>query len=213
VLCNTLTRLLAIVGLGFVLASGHAFVRTAWMDRPPIALSRQAAPTIADPGTGQPVPTPPADPDPSRSTEQTGPETTQADPAAPGSVLDEPVKPGSITLRQARDLFENGAFFLDARYEKDYVAGHIEGAFWMPAARVTTPEGLSDLQIIEPGGTVVIYCTGGDCDASENTAIRIEQAGFSFDIRILGKGYEDWVRAGLPTASGADGTDGLEAAP
>lgn len=205
---STLSRLLSIVGLAFVLASAHAFVRVAWMDQRPIALTRQSAapapampvPTPADPDQSDPVQ---SDPDPADPADPV-PIDPAAPPVTPASddPLDAPVKPGSLTLREAHDLFEQGAFFLDARYEDDFLAGHIEGAFWMPASRVTTPEGMADLQIIEPGGTVIIYCTGGDCDASENTAIRIENAGFSFDIRILGKGYEDWARAGLPTGEG-----------
>lgn len=172
---TTLTRLLAIIGAGSVLAAAHAFVRTARFDRPPIALARAAA-DAASPG-----------------------QTPASDPS---------VKSGTISLDEARALFEQGAFFLDARYESDYRAGHIEGAFWMPASRVITPAGRAELEIIEPGGTVVIYCTGGDCDASENTAIRLEQSGFHFDIRILGKGYADWADAGLPTSTGMDGEGG-----
>lgn len=187
---HTLTRLLAIVGAGFILATGHAFIRTAWFDQPPVVLARQAA--------LNPAPTPPANPPTDQPTAED----------QPISALDAPVKPGSINLREAFQLFENGAYFLDARYEPEYLAGHIEGAFWMPASRVTTAEGLNELRIIEPGGIVVIYCTGGDCDASENTAIRIEAAGFDFDIRILGKGYTDWADAGLPTATGQDGGEG-----
>ncbi len=202
---TTVTRLLAIVGLAFVAACGHAFVRTAWMDQHPIVLTRQARPPATTPAPGPegtaPDPDPDADPVP-----DSAPSVAEAPaPDAAASPLDAPVKPGSITLREALALFEAGAFFLDARYEADYLAGHVEGAFWMPASRVATPDGLAELQIVEPGGTVVIYCTGGDCDASENTAIRIENAGFDFDVRILGKGYEDWANAGLPTATGRDG--------
>jgi rhodanese-related sulfurtransferase len=190
---TTLTRLLAIAGAGFVLATGHAFVRTAWSDRPPIVLARA-------------VPVEPSGPD--VTTVSPAPDPVPRPEGEPVSALDAPVKAGSITLREASDLFEQGAFFLDARYEGDYRAGHIEGAFWMPASRVTTPDGMAELQIIEPGGTVVVYCTGGDCDASENTAIRLEQAGFTFDIRILGKGYEDWAAAGLPIGTGTNGEGG-----
>lgn len=186
---STLSRLLSIIGLAFLLAAGHAYVRVAWMDKRPIALTRQAA-------TPSPAPTPRPATDPAADP------TVPADPVVSDDPLAAPVKPGSINLREAYDLFQQGAFFLDARYESDYRDGHIEGAFWMPASRVTTPDGMADLQIIEPGGIVVIYCTGGDCDASENTAIRIENSGFTFDIRIMGKGYVDWVDAGLPIEKG-----------
>ncbi len=193
---TTLTRLLAIIGVGFVLATAHAFIRTAWFDRPPIALARVVAMGPSDSASSVPASQPPA-----QSPAQPQTQTDQG--------LDAPVKAGSITLGQALKLFEQGAFFLDARYEADYRAGHIEGAFWMPASRVTTPAGRAELEIIEPGGIVVIYCTGGDCDASENTAIRLEQSGFNFDIRILGKGYTDWAEAGLPTSTGMDGEGGV----
>lgn len=190
-LASTLTRALAIVGLGFVLATGHQFVRTGWLGHPSVAVTRQTPPT------GDPAP-----PTPARLPSDSGPAApaheTPVD-AEPSSPLDAPVKAGSITLREAFELYEQGVFFLDARHEEDYNAGHIEGAFWMPATRVTTEDGRNELSIVEPGGIVVIYCTGGDCDASENTAMRIERTGFNFDIRILGKGYTDWADAGLPT--------------
>lgn len=186
-LASTLSRFLAIIGLGFVFACGHQFVRTAWMGQPAIALTRVGPTALPD----DPAPAP---------TNPTPAETiTDPDPSEPVSPLDAPVKEGHITLRAAFELYEQGVFFLDARHEADFNAGHVEGAFWMPAARVITEEGRNDLSIIEPGGTVVIYCTGGDCDASENTAMRIERMGFSFDIRIMGKGYTDWADAGLPT--------------
>ena len=189
-MASTLSRFLAIIGLGFIFACGHQFVRTAWMGQPAVALTRAGA--TAQPGDPAPADPVPADPTPAQT-------ITDPDPSVPVSPLDAPVKDGHITLREAFELYEQGVFFLDARHEEDFNAGHIEGAFWMPAARVITEEGRNDLSIIEPGGTVVIYCTGGDCDASENTAMRIERMGFSFDIRIMGKGYTDWADAGLPT--------------
>lgn len=195
---TTLTHLLAIIGAGFLLATGHAFVRTAWMDRPAVSVTRVAPVQPVRPVQPGPAKVPPSEappggvPDPSQTAHDA------IDAATPVGPLDAPVKPGSINLREALALFEQGAFFLDARYEDDFNAGRIEGAFWMPASRVPTEDGRADLEIIAPGGTVIIYCTGGDCDASENTANRIEQMGYSFDIRILGKGYSDWLEAGLP---------------
>ena len=53
-------------------------------------------------------------------------------------------------------------------------------------------------------GTLVIYCVGGECDASKNTAARLEQLGYT-DLRIMGAAYTDWVSAGYPTESGPIG--------
>ncbi|MBL4810031.1 MAG: rhodanese-like domain-containing protein, partial [Phycisphaerales bacterium] len=52
-------------------------------------------------------------------------------------------------------------------------------------------------------GTIVLYCVGGECDASKNTAALLEQYGYT-DLRIMGAGYEHWVAAGFETATGSD---------
>lgn len=184
-----LTRVVAIAGAGFLLGVGHSWMRVAWMGRPGIVLSRAEL----TPTGGAPLvpPTKPGTGDPS--------DTESSQEVSP---LDAPVKAGSLTLREASDLHEQGAYFLDARHEEDFVAGRIAGAILMPASRAETREGQADLDTIPPGSVVVIYCTGGDCDASENTAIRLTQLQYEFDVRILGKGYSDWQEAGLAVESG-----------
>lgn len=202
---KTLARLLAIIGLGFVLGTGYALARTLVFDKEPIRLKLEPTPTAPiEPGTQAGADgaagggAEPARDDPA------GGHGTEAVEASP---LDAPVKEGHITLRSARALHERGAFFLDARRREDYDAGHIAGAIWMPAQRVMTKDGQDDLNFIAPGDTVVIYCTGGDCDASENTAIRIQQMAFDFVLQIMGQGYDDWSAAGLPTEAGDPGAD------
>lgn len=102
---------------------------------------------------------------------------------------------GKLTLEEARALWEQGAVFLDARTREEFDAGHILLAFWLPFDQVFTAHGAEVLPMIDPSGTVVIYCVGGDCDASEQTAIRLEaELGFT-DLRIMGAGYDDWVAA------------------
>lgn len=184
-----LTRVVAIAGAGFILGVGHSWVRVAWMGRPGIVLSRSELIPSGESRAVAPVPTG-AD--------------TPSDPGTTGaaSPLDAPVKAGALTLREASVLHEEGAYFLDARHEEDFVAGRITGAILMPASRAETREGQADLDTIPPGSVVVIYCTGGDCDASENTAIRLTQLQYEFDVRILGKGYSDWLEAGLAVESG-----------
>lgn len=189
---RTLARLLAIVGLGFLLGVGHSVARTTLMGKRGLVLTLQT-----QDGT-QPVETPshPA-PTPGGQLPPAGTEpTSDADP------LDAPVNSGHITLREAKRLFDEGAYFLDARHLEDFEAGHIEGAVSMPASRVLTRDGIDALDAIPPESTVVVYCTGGDCDASENTVINIQASAYTLKLVILGKGYDDWAAAGLPTESG-----------
>lgn len=134
----------------------------------------------------------------------TGPTATFAPPSL-DNLLDAPVPEGSLTLREARELWEQGAYFIDARYEDEYEAGHIQYAALLPAQMFDTDidHANSVMDSIPMDGTIVLYCVGGDCDASKNTAALLEQYGY-MDLRIMGAGYEHWVAAGFETASGAD---------
>lgn len=153
-----------------------------------------AAPPAGSPAN--PATDPASDPDAAPTT------TPDADPATSGDPLDAPVRDGHITLREASELWQFGAVFLDARHEHEFEEGHVQGAYWMAASRVGTAASLDILAALDPNEPLVIYCTGGDCDASENTRNRVEALGLGFiDIRILGVGYEEWEAAGLPVTT------------
>ena len=119
------------------------------------------------------------------------------------SGMDASVPEGTLTLQQSYDLWEQGAYFVDARHEHEFEAGHIEYAFWLPSTLFDTDSdrAFAVVDRMPPDATVVIYCVGGECDASHNTARRLKQIGFS-DLRIMGAGYDDWVAAGFPTEEG-----------
>lgn len=195
---RTISQLLAIAGLGLILGITHAIARTAVFDQPGVTLRDIVA---AQPN--EPVPDPPTEPEPSTTPESDPEPEEPADisaeqPPAEIDPLDAPVNPGQITLREAYELFEQGAWFLDARSRSDFDAGFIEGAIWMPAFHASTNAGQDDLNFIPEGDVVIIYCTGGDCDASKNTQRRLALLQYNFDVRILGKGYIDWIEADLP---------------
>lgn len=108
-----------------------------------------------------------------------------------------------ITLAQAWDLFGKGAPFVDARRSEDFEAGHIEGALWI--APESFMGGLPEVaNYLDREAPLVIYCTGGDCDASHNVAAMLNQAGFK-RCHILKEGYPAWVAAGHPIAAGKGG--------
>lgn len=192
---GVLVRALAIAGLAGVVGLGHSLLRET-----PIRLTlppRQAPPSDTPPrGDGQA----PADAGADHATGGYDPDAIFA--MSPEELLDAGVLPGMITLRQASALYDEGAVFLDARRHDEYLAGHVEGAVWMPAEEVAPRVG----EIMHAVGMpIVIYCEGGACDASHNTANRLDLTGMGFDpadIRIMGLGYEEWERAGLPTAQG-----------
>ena len=129
------------------------------------------------------------------------------DPSASGSdgQLAEPGE-GKVGLDQAAELHDlamngQGVWFLDARRRVDFDAGRVMGALYMEHTHVSGGEGLDEILTLSPpefGDLLVIYCTGGDCQASEDTAILLEQAGYG-NIAIMSAGYDEWAAAGLPT--------------
>ncbi|HYF14418.1 MAG TPA: rhodanese-like domain-containing protein [Phycisphaerales bacterium] len=106
-----------------------------------------------------------------------------------------------ISLADAAALFEQGAAFIDARRREEYEAGHVENAFWLPADQLTggRPAALDYLDAEAP---LVIYCGGGDCDASHNTAALLQQLGYK-RTHVMKDGFPAWRDAGKPVATGA----------
>ncbi len=108
-----------------------------------------------------------------------------------------------IDLARAKALWDEGlAVFIDARPLHQYEEGHIQDAYWMPASEVSAAM-IFEIQKWAGGyaGPVVIYCVGGDCDASENVAVRLEEALFT-NLLIMRDGYDDWAGAGFDTEAG-----------
>lgn len=222
-LIHTCSGLLSIVGAAFLFAATHALiigpvdidppaiktdgpvkgdpnrVRSAasedepGQDQAAEPAETQNAPTQPEVRSLNQRPNPPAAEQPAQSPEQ-------ADPSA---LLDAPVPEGMLTLRQSHELWEQGAYFIDARHEHEFDEGHIQYAAWLTSTLFDTDRdrAFAVVESMPPNSTVVIYCVGGECDASKNVARRLEQLGFS-DLRIMGVGYNEWAAAGLPVSEG-----------
>lgn len=173
--------MLAIIGLGTLAGIGHAMIAE------PVSFSAPVLPTADTQNT-------PQDAVVETQIEQS---STDIDPEI--DPLDVRGPEGTLTLREAAALYDEGAYFIDARIQEEFDESHIPGAYFLPAQKIRTAEGLDELATIPPDLTVVIYCVGGDCDASTNTRNAILRMGMGFtDVRILGVGFVDWVEAGLP---------------
>ena len=159
------------------------------------------APAPAPAPTPAPVPTPKETTTPA----PTPPTPTPVPSPAPKPAPAPQVLPANhISLAQARELYDAGmCHFIDARTEADFAKGHITGAIFMPPSAFfggKLPDELLNGKLIR-AWNVVVYCTGGDCDASENVAIRLKEQGFN--PRIFHEGFDAWKRAGYPTTEGA----------
>ncbi|MBL4808846.1 MAG: rhodanese-like domain-containing protein, partial [Phycisphaerales bacterium] len=85
--------------------------------------------------------------------------------AAADSLLDAPVPEGSLTLREAKELWDLGVYFIDARHEYEFDAGHIKYAAFLESKLFDTDIERANavMDSIPMDGTIVLYCVGGEC--------------------------------------------------
>lgn len=93
--------------------------------------------------------------------------------------------------------------FVDARDEAHYAEGHIPGAY--PLDRYHPDKYLAaDLTPCQTADQVVVYCTGGECEDAEYTAIMLREAGIpNLKLFVYGGGFDDWSANHLPLEQGA----------
>jgi rhodanese-related sulfurtransferase len=92
--------------------------------------------------------------------------------------------------------------FVDARSDKHYQAGHIPGAYqldhYRPADYIAVV--LPACQVAEQ---IVVYCEGGDCEDSENTALFLRDAQVSSEkLIVYAGGITEWAANGMPIETG-----------
>ena len=100
--------------------------------------------------------------------------------------------PQYINLESAKEMYDRGIIFIDARDEEEFAEGHIKGAILAPS----TPE-LVQL-FPDRSSPIVTYCSGGDCDVSMELA---EQLMFDWEyerIFVYLGGWPEWEKAGYP---------------
>jgi rhodanese-related sulfurtransferase len=175
---------------------------------PPEGAGGDPAPTGAgaDPTGGQQAPDPggesggQADPGAGAQPDETPPPP----PPPPPQDIDLGSLGDFITVEEAHAIWQEGhieanAFvaFLDARYPEEYAKGHITTARRLMAGDITDGTGaetLNWLLELEPD-FVVIYCEGGECDASKNLARQLERntSLTREQLHVLEPGYPAWA--------------------
>ena len=102
-----------------------------------------------------------------------------------------------ISLAEAESAWsERQAVFIDSRSLEEYHRGHIPGAISIPLEDVKS--GGEDLLARIPEALeIIVYCEGGDCQASLNLARWLESRGFK-NLRVFSGGWTEWTQAGLP---------------
>jgi rhodanese-related sulfurtransferase len=114
-----------------------------------------------------------------------------------------------LSRAKAVELFHDPRFqegliiFVDARNQGEYNDGHIPGAFQLdPYHPEQQLAGV--LTRCQTAEQVVVYCTGGDCEDADSTAILLRDNGVPIQkLVVYGGGYMDWSENHLPVEQGA----------
>lgn len=107
-----------------------------------------------------------------------------------------------IGLAEAESLFAEGkGLFVDARPSDEFRAGHIAGARNLPYATAEAAALEALASAIGPDRTLVVYCSGGDCQSSLGLARLLAGRGLK-EVRVFPGGWAEWTAAGLPGETG-----------
>jgi len=114
---------------------------------------------------------------------------------APAVQAHRPGAPSDISLTEALNHFRaRTAVFLDARDGYEFKAGHIPGAWSVPAgAHADLPGRLQSRQ----EALIIVYCSDAECPKAEKLAAELVQTGLT-NVRIMRQGWLAWANAGFP---------------
>jgi rhodanese-related sulfurtransferase len=104
---------------------------------------------------------------------------------------------GSVTVsvEEAKALYDKGVVFIDVRNPRLYAGGHIVGAHHLDLKNGFTEDAVADL--VSRDQPVVIYCSGVKCSRSYRASARAVSWGFT-KVHYFRGGIVDWKDAGYP---------------
>lgn len=109
-----------------------------------------------------------------------------------------------ISVERAFDYWDQGMPFVDARTDAEREVGTIEGAYHLETRNFIDGTAQAILDQLDRAFPVIVFCAGGECDASENVAKRLVGWGFN-EVYIMHEGFGAWEAAGHPTEPAGGG--------
>ena len=117
----------------------------------------------------------------------------------------DPDKIPHIDFAEAKQAWEDGTLFVDARAAKYYAEGHIPGAVNIPAWAPDIAERIAQLAEVEPtAAPVIVYCNESkECEDSHIVGNQMRQFDFE-DLSVYEGGFPGWQKSGNPIATGEE---------
>jgi rhodanese-related sulfurtransferase len=171
---------------------------------PKAAPTAQATPKVsASAATQAPTPATPAVSSPTNAPAENS-EIEETDQRIKDKGL-QPVERAEMERIYNSPRYQQGyVIFIDARNPDFYADSHIPGAypldFYHPAKDLA-----EDLTPCQNAEQVIVYCTGGECEDAESTAIMLRDDAHipTKKIFVYGGGFDDWSGHHLPLERGA----------
>ena len=104
-----------------------------------------------------------------------------------------------ISREELAQLIENGeVVVIDALPASYYEQVHLPGAINLVESDVVEQ---AAAVVPDKDAAIVTYCSNAACFNSQGVANRLESLGYT-NVRKYRDGIQDWVEAGMPTATG-----------
>jgi len=121
-----------------------------------------------------------------------------------------------IEVEKVKELFHDPRYaqemivFVDARDDEHYARGHIPGARQFDRYHPEKYLAAVATACI-PADAVVVYCSGGECEDSEMTAMTLKEASVPAEkLFVYGGGITDWMARHLPIETGPRGSGQIQ---
>jgi len=122
----------------------------------------------------------------------------------------EVAKQFEVSLDEVREHMTNAdAAFVDARRPDQYAEGHLAGAYNVPSDDKETYMA-AVYENVPQDQRVIIYCDGGECEASHSVFDHLRDSGFT-NLKIFPPGWEVLGTTDLPIETGAAAAPDAEA--
>ena len=98
----------------------------------------------------------------------------------------------TVSVQQAKELFDQGVIFIDVRNPRFYAKGHVRGAYHLDFKYNFDEEKLA--AVAKKDQPLVIYCSGVKCSRSYRASEKAIEWGYTKVYYFRG-GMADWKKA------------------
>ena len=95
-----------------------------------------------------------------------------------------------INKTKVGQLLNTNTVFIDARFERDFEAGHLDGAVNIPV-NTSDKKRQKLMATVARDAHIVVYCQSAGCQFAEKVAIKLMSDGFS-NVSLFRGGWRKW---------------------